>query len=444
MQTKKTFAQYREVLLTLVPAAVLVLGAFWATAKVMQPAAPKKLTIATASKGSPYHAIAERYQKFLARNGVTLEIRETSGSFENLKLVKDETSGVQVAFLQGGVGNGTEAPQLLSIGRVMYEPLWIFHRKGVNIATLSDLAGKRVLVGPDGGGTNLVAKRLLAANGVTPDNATLVNMELPDYVDALSSAKADVGFLVLAASARTVQRLFHNSDVALLDLAQADAYAQRFPFLTKLDLKRGIVDLGRDIPASDHALVSTIAAVVVHESLHPALANLLTQALIDVHNQPTVDKSGEAPIFQRSGEFPIQTDSEFVLSDDAKRVYRSGPPFLQRFLPFWLATLVDRFTVLALPVLGILLPVVRFAPAIYTWRIRRRILFWYEELKKVEAGFGGNEPGHDFATAQARIEEIEEAVNHIPVPIEFANQLYDLRQHIDVVRRWLASLQPSH
>ena len=182
---------------------------------------------------------------------------------------------------------------------------------------------------------------------------------------------------MLAPEARTIRRLMASPKARLMHMAQADAYVQRLPFLSRLELKQGVVDLARNVPPEDTVMLATTAALVVRDELHPALANLLTQAAIAVHGQPVLDANGEAGILRRAGVFPIAEDQEFPLSPDAARVYKSGAPFLQRYLPFWLATLADRLVILLLPAIGILIPALRFAPALYTWRIRRRIVAWY-------------------------------------------------------------------
>lgn len=441
MGSRSSAVRARETFYTLGPAllgVVLVAVAFWFASRFVEPAPPMHLTIATASKGSPYWRIAERWQKHLAKNGVRLELRETTGSLQNLELVRKEGSGVMAAIVQGGISSASEAPELVSLGRIAYEPVWVFYRGEERLDRLSQLAGKRVLVGPAGGGTHFLSSRLLAASGVTDKTATLVNMELPDYVEALSTGKADAGLLVLAPDARTIQRLFELPDIRLMSLAQADAMAQRFPSLSRIDLKHGIVDFGRNIPSADTAMVAPLAAVVVHESLHPALANLLTQAIVAERAQPLVGPNGEAPIFQRMAEQIGAADPEYPLSDEARRVYRSGTPFLQRFLPFWLATLADRLAVMLVPILGVLLPMLRLGPKLYTWQVRRRLLHWYQELKLVEEDLDERPDPATMAVKLGRVGEIEQAVNEIPLPLAFTNQLYDLRQHIELVRRRLA------
>lgn len=434
---------FRELILTAGLPLLLVLAAFWFAAQYIAPAPPRTLTVATATKGSPYYEVAQRYRSVLAGNGVTLEVRETNGSMENLKLIRDPHSHVDAAFLQGGIANAKDTPDVRSLGRLFYEPVWVFHQGPEKLERLTALVGKRVLIGPAGSATSVLAERLLAASGVTGQTATLINMELPDYVEALDTDKADAGFLVLAPEARTIRRLMASPRAQLMNLTQADAYAQRLPFLSRLELKQGVVDLARNVPPADTLMLATTAALVVRNELHPALANLLTQAVVAVHGRPALDASSEAGIFQRAGTFPSADDQEFPLSADAARVYKSGPPLLQRYLPFWLATLADRLFILLLPAVGILIPALRFAPALYTWRVRRRIVYWYRELKRVEARVGGQSSSAQIATAMDDIDRIEEAANQLPVPLGFANQLYDLRGHIDVVRRRLNAIRST-
>jgi len=437
---------FREVILTVGPAVVVVLVAFWFAAQFVAPAPPREIVIAAATKGSPYYEAAARYRDALAESGVMLKILETKGSMENLALIKDPRSKVDAAFLQGGLANERDAPDVRSIGRVFYEPVWIFYQGATKLERLTDLVGKRILIGPAGSATAALATRLLTASGVTAESATLITMELPDYVAALESGKADAGVLVLAPEARTVRRLLASPTVRLMNLVQADAYAQRFPFLQELELKEGVADFAKDLPPNDTQLVATTTALVITKDLHPALANLLTQAAITVHARPVVDANGEFPIFQRVGTFPRTDDQEFPLSSEAARVYKSGPPFLQRYLPFWLATWIDRLSVLLLPMIGILLPAIRFAPALYSWRVRRRIIYWYRELKKVEVEVGTHSDPAELAAILHQIDRIEEAVNRLPIPLDVANQLYDLRGHIHVVRRRMMAFKspPAH
>lgn len=442
MSARTGATQAREIAWIIVAALLLVGAAVWAASRFADPAPPSRLVVSTATKGAPYHNYASQYRPHFEKNGVRLEIRESQGSMDNVRALATPGSGVDAGFVQGGLVSSSDAPGLLSVGRIAYEPLWVFHAGDRPLERLADLVGKRILVGPAGGGTNGLALRLLAANGVTASNATLINRELPDYVDMLGRGEADAGFLVLAAEARTVQRLLRTPGVRLMSFANADAYAQKFPFLTRLELREGVVDLGARIPPRDVTLLATSVALLVRHDLHPALVNLLTQAVIDTHGRPAVDAQGEARLFHRAGEFPSATDPEFQTSEDARRVYRAGAPFMQRYVPFWLATMIDRLLVSALVIVPLLIPAMRFAPAIYRWRIRRRIVRWYGVLSELEQGARSNPTPAERQRALADLDQIEAAVDYTNVPLAFADQLYHLKAHIAAVRSRLTG-QPA-
>lgn len=437
MRSRFVQFQLRDLLLITVPVLVAIAAATWFTFRFAHPAPPETIVLSASAAGSPYYRYAERYRAVFERNGVKLEIRESGGSLANLKSLSDPASGVDAAFVQGGLASSNDTHGLLSLGRVAYEPLWVFYSGSTPLGRLTELKGKRVLVGPAGSGTSSLALRLLAANGVTAETATLINHELPDYVDLLGKGEADAGLLVLAPEAKTIQRLLRTPNVHLMSFTNADAYAQRFPFLSRLVLREGVVDFAANVPPNDSTLISTTAAVVVRDSLHPALVNLLAQALQEVHGQSTVNAAGEAQLFQSAGEFPTANDPEFAFSDEARRVYRSGAPLLQRYVPFWVATTVDRLTISLVVLVPILIPLLRFAPQIYDWRIRRRIIHWYGELKRLEAAAKSASTSEERTAKLRELETIEAAVDNLPIPLGFADRLYQLRQHIELARRRL-------
>jgi TRAP-type uncharacterized transport system substrate-binding protein len=437
MRTRFSRVQLRDLAFIAVPALIAIVATVWLALRFADPPPPTTFVISAATSGSPYHRLAERYRPVFDRNGVKLEVRESAGAFANLKALSDPASGVHAGFVQGGLASSKDAPGLVSIGRVAYEPMWVFHVASLKLDRLSDLKGKRVLVGPAGGGTAGLALRLLAANGVTTQTATLIHRELPDYVDMLAKGEADAGFLVLAVDARTIQRLLRTQNVSLMSFANAEAYTQRFPFLTPLLLHEGVVDFAENVPPTDTVLLATTAAVLVRDDAHRALVSLLAQAVQEVHGAPAVDAKGDVPLFQAAGTFPITNDPEFPFSEEARRLYRSGAPFLQRYVPFWVAATIDRLIVSLVVLLPILIPLVRFAPQIYSWRVRQRILHWYGALKRLESQARGAISPEARAEHLAELDRIEQAVDDIPIPLAFSDKLYELRQHIEVVRRRL-------
>jgi uncharacterized protein len=425
----------REFLGVFIPAVLICAGAFWFALRYVKPAPPDSFVISAASKESPYYELAMRFEAEIAKKGVTLEVRESRGSFDNLKGLKDSESDIQAGIVQGGLANGLDTPNLLSMGRLLTEPVWIFYRGPDKIDHITQLKGKRVLIGPEGSGTGFLAHKLLEANGISAENTTLISMELPAYVDAFTNGTADAGFLVLGAEAKTVQRLLRLPNVNLMSMAQARGLIQRYPYLSAVILRQGVVDFAQNIPPADTSLVATRAMLLVRDDLHPALVTILAQAVLDVQRKPTLRDGGESKLFALGTE-ALTDDPEFPLADDARRVYRTGPTFFQRVLPFWLATLFDRAFILILPVIGIIFPLIRLVPMMYNWRMRRRILYWYRELKNLENDL----PKTDASELGERMERVEEGVRKISVPIQFSADLYNLRDHVEFVRRRIETL----
>jgi len=180
-------------------------------------------------------------------------------------------------------------------------------------------------------------------------------------------------------------------------------------------------------------LLAPTANIVARDSVHPALSDLLMQAMVAIH--------GGA--LHKAGEFPAGRSRDFPLSKEAQRFYRSGPPFLQRYLPFWAATLVDRIVVLLVPLLAVLIPVLRFAPSLYAWRLRSRIYRWYGALKILEIELREKFDPSRIGEYRQRLDKIEEVAHTRPIPLAFTNQVYTLRQHIGLVRGILDRIAPE-
>lgn len=296
----------------------------------------------------------------------------------------------------------------------------------------AQLRGRRIAIGPEGSGTRALAQALLKVAQLNGGNTELVPLTGSAARDALLAGTVDAMFAVAAAETPLIQEMLRNPHLRVMNIAQADALTRLFPYLTKVVLPQGVVDLESDIPSRDVTLVAAVASLVVREDLHPALVSQLAQAAAEVH-------SG-ANWFQRAGQFPAANDSAFPMSPDAVRLYRSGPPFLQRYLPFWVANLVERAAVLLVPLFTIAFPVLRGGPALYRWNVRRRLQTWYARLQRLEANMLRSPPTPETLEARRKeLDEIEAGVGAIRVPQAFGEQLYNLREHIEFVRAKLAS-----
>lgn len=421
-------------------AVLLCAGAFWFALRYVKPAPPKSFVISAASKGSPYYELALRFKDEIAKKGVRLEVRESQGSFDNLKALEDPNSDVQAGIVQGGLANSLDAPHLHSMGRLLTEPVWIFYRGAEGLDHIAQLKGKRILIGPEGSGTSFLALKLLQANGITAENSTLISLQLPDYVDAFANGTADAGFLVLGSEAKTVQRLLIQPGTHLMSMAQAGALIQRYPYLSAVMMRQGVIDFAQNIPSADTPLVATRAMLLVRDDLHPALITLLAQAVLAVQSQPALTAAGESRLFAL-GPAALNDDPEFPMAADALRMYKTGPGFLQTILPFWIADLLTRAFILILPVIGIIFPLIRVVPLLYNWRMKRRILHWYRELKDLENSLPKTAPLDLIEKKEQELERIGESVQRIYVPIHLSAELYDLRNHVEFVKRRIEHLR---
>jgi len=419
---------WRDLAITLGPYLLLVAAGFWIAFKFVRPAPPDTISITAGPPGSVFQVASERYMKILAREGVTLRVLPSQGSLENLKRLGDASSDVDVGFVQGGLAELGNAASLVSLGSVFYEPVLVFYRAPQPIERLSQLQGKRIAVGRAGSGTRVLADTLLRANGIEPNGPTrLLELDGEDAEQALLRGKADAAFLMGdSATAENIRTLIRAPGVRLFDFVQGDGYVRRFPYLGKLELPAGSLDLGSNMPGKPLTLVAPTVELLARPDLHPALSDMLIEAAREVH--------GRATLLQRAGEFPAPLEHEYRLSDDAARYYRSGKGFAYRHLPYWLASLVDRTVIMLVPILVLLVPGLKVVPWLYRWRVGGRIYKRYGELMALEReAFAGTTPARREELLK-RLDEIEDRVIASKLPGSFADQVYVLREHIGFVR----------
>jgi TRAP-type uncharacterized transport system substrate-binding protein len=402
---------------------------------VLDPTPPRRLTLATGVAQGAYAQFGQRYADILARHGITVQLRATQGAAENIALLR--RGEVDIAFVQGGADVPHEPDEnpnagLESLGSMFIEPVWLFYRedaaqrllKSPLLTSLAQLPGWRVNIGAPGSGVPNLMARLLEANAIDRKTLTLEQQPLTPAVVNLLEGRSDALVLASAPESPMVQMLLRTPGIRLFDFAQAEAYARLFPFLATALLPRGVVNLAQDQPPADVRLIAPTATLAARESLHPALVQLLVQAAQQVH--------GGAGWFQRKGEYPNARETELPLAAEAERVYRHGTPWLQRYLPFWLANLVDRMWLALLSIVAVLIPLSRIVPPLVDLRIRSRVFRWYGRLRAIEAD--GRTPRDE----QLReLDEIEGKLDTVKLPLSYADELYALRSHIQMVRRRL-------
>ncbi|MET3105362.1 TRAP transporter TAXI family solute receptor [Oxalobacteraceae bacterium GrIS 1.18] len=419
----------KEAIWSILPVLILGLAAAWAAYHYIDPAPPRRLVILTGTEDSSYQDFAKSYKEILAEDGIELVIRQSNGALDNHQRLRDPNSDVDLGFLQDGLNEPAPQDQVepTSLGSVSYEPLWVFYRGKQTITRFTELVGKKMAIGRDGSGTKLLATRLLAANGVTGENSKLQAIGRDEAASQLLAGKLDAVFIIGEPDSPLVHQLVAAPQIRILNLDQAAAIVRHFPYLHELRIPHGLVDIRHNLPAEDITLLATTTTLAARDSVHPALISLVMKAMHETHS--------EAGLLHTANEFPSPKDVDLELSKDAEHYYKSGPPLLQRYLPFWLATLLDRAALILIPLLAALIPLMRAIPQIYNWRIRRHIYRWYGELNFLETQMRDSPAQMEMSSVMKQLDTIEQKVRQARLPLTFAEHAYSLQEHIDFVRR---------
>jgi TRAP-type uncharacterized transport system substrate-binding protein len=423
-------ASWRDLIVVGLPTLIVAAAAVAVAVKAARFAPPKTIHFVSGPDGSSYRNQAEKYQKILARDGVKVEILPSRGALDNLDKLANPALKVDVGFVQGGLAEGRDLPHLVSLGSVYPQPMMVYCRHPEPVELLSQLKGKRIAVGPEGSGTRVLALKLLKANEMDAPPTVLLELQGDEAVKQLKEGSIDAAFLMGDSATPSVMRTLRGiPEIQLASFRQADGYLRKFRFLSKETLPEGAMDMAKNYPPRTLTLVGPTVELVARDNLHPALSDLLIRAAREIHGTPGM--------FRNAGEYPAPLARDFPISADAERYYKSGEQFLYKRLPFWLASLVDRLLVLLLPLLVVIVPATRLAPAIYRWRIRSRIYRWYGALMAIEREMRGTPTPELKEKVHARLDEISRAVSELRTPASFADQLYVLRDHVAAVRRLL-------
>jgi TRAP-type uncharacterized transport system substrate-binding protein len=408
--------------------AILLAGiAAWVVFVVGNALPPRRIVMTTGPEGGAYRELGEKYKQFLARHGVRLETRPSLGNVENLQRLKDPRSGVSVGFVSGGLTSEKDSPGIVSLGAISYYPLWIFCRGIPEPVHMLDLRGKRVSIGPEGGGTRPLALDLLRVNGIE-DEITPVALSPGPSGEALLAGEVDCACMLTTAEAPIVRKLLADQRVSLVHFYRANAYVARFPWLRKVIVPEGVASFEADLPRADVPLVASTASLLIREDLHPAIQFLLLQAADEIHSR--------GGILDRPGQFPSPEPVDVPLSPEAKPFYKSGGSFLQRHLPFWLWVFTSRLLLLIVPILGVLYPLTQILPTFIDMFVNLRLNRHYAELRDIEMHLDQGDPPERLTE---RFRRLEEKVNRVRVPTRNARTLYGLKIHLDFVRQRLAA-----
>lgn len=411
--------------------ALALIGFVWALS-VMDPAPPKTIRFAAGAPGGAYHAFAERYQRLLEEQGVNVVLVDTAGSIDNLRLLDE--GEVDVAIVQGGLAGPGDEAALRSVGGIFEEPFWVFVRAELAAENFDELRGVRLSIGAEGSGTRALALSIQRQYGGDWPAGARLDLSSTEAQAALLAGEIDAAAFAASADAPYIHSLLRSEEVRLMAFQRAEAIARRDEALSSVVLIRGVVDVGADIPAEDVPLVAAIAQLAVRRNIHPAIEAVLLDAAMLIHSEPSV--------FSPPGRFPNMANADLPVSRQVARYYQDGPSFLRRYFPFSVANFLDRAWVLAIPLLTLAFPLVRAAPPLYRWRVRRKIYVWYKDLRELEAKGRALPVGEARAGVQKELEKLQVEVGKLEVPLSYTDDLYRLRSHIEFVKQLLLSDAP--
>jgi TRAP transporter TAXI family solute receptor len=418
---------HKEMRLLLLLALALSGVVLWLLFSVISPPPPKLIRISAGSESGAYYKFAKTYAEQFKKHGITLEVLTSKGSVENLTRLNDKAQKVDLAFVQGGIADAEQYPKLESLASVAYEPIWVFYNpRSFNnkLNHLSELAGKTIAVGTPGSGVRAVALEFLKLNQISETTAKLIELSGTEAVEAVAAGTVDAVFLVTAVEAPSVQRAI-DKGVAIYSFSQAEAYARKFPWSAKVTLPKGGAIMAKNLPAEDVELVAATANLVARADLHQAIMFLALDIASEVHRLPSP--------FSAVGDFPNKRNLDFTQSDESKRFFETGRPFLQRYVPFWLANLIERFLVLLGPLIAIAFPIMKLGPALLSWNEQSELAQIYDEVLDIEYGRHPNSDSLDKALA--RLAEIEASIPHLGLTAHYYTNIYSLRGHLATARR---------
>ena len=393
----------------------------------IEPAPHKELTIATGSKSQSYHNSALAYQKLLEQQNVKLNIVVTSGSTENLELLRQKK--VDVAFIQGGIIDNDKDKNLESLASVYYEPLWIFYKnQGYTMEYIVELIGKKIAIGSDGSGTQHLTKQVLADNGINTQNTTLLPISIDAAKEKLKTGEIDALFSVTSLSSPSIKELLEDPTVELFNIKRVKAYNQKYSFLSQLTLYEGTVDMYKNLPSEDKRMLSTTANLVCNEGLNNELTRILMKQVKKVHSHKS--------IFEEESQFPSLENLDTQINEEAQKYVKHGDNWLESIFPFWIASQIDRLKILLIPLLTLLFPLFKGILPLYTWSIRSKIYKWYKRVDHLEDT--ENLSKENLEENLLKVKELKtEVKQQIKVPLSYKAEYYNLLLHLDLIAKEL-------
>jgi TRAP-type uncharacterized transport system substrate-binding protein len=319
----------------------------------INPKPPKQAFLATGQMGSSYKLISAQIDQFFLGKGIDLVLVDTAGLNDGLLKLQDQKSPVNAGFVTSGSANQKDFPNLVSMGSIQYSPIWIFYRgQEINVNNPIDFFGKkRISIGlPNTTTQNIFLRLAKESNLKNTKPSNFYEYSNADAAEKLLLGELDAVFIVDGINSPSVQKLINSNNIQIYDFLIADAYEKQYPFLNKLSIPKGSLNIEKMLPNKDINLVAPAVMLLVEKDMHP----VMQWAFMLAAREFGLSRDN---FFAKPGYFPRYTDESFELSTIAKRYYESGIPFLFKYLPLWIASLIDEIWFYIVSLIAIIFPI---------------------------------------------------------------------------------------
>jgi len=412
--------------------ALLAAAALLAALFLIRPGVPRQVTLFTGPEGSPEHTYGLRYAAYLRDAGVRTDVVETDGSWENLERL-EENRGAAIAFLPSGIENAlddsTEQVDLVSLGSIYLEPLWLFMRPEAAVSEIAELEGLRVVAGEPESDTWGILTFVLQSARLTGriEPIPVSSLDRDSLRAAFREGRIDGAFIAGTPETPLIDRLLHTPELEPVAMRRTEAIVLRAPSLSQVRIPAGAIDLAADIPSEDLELVATNVNLVARDGISAAVVDLVMDAARRIHRERT--------LLSPAGTFPRTTGVTLPLDRRAERNYTEGPSPLRLIFPFWLATLLDRFLIVIVTALTAAFALLNVLPKLLKIPFALASLRAYGQLEALEKRAAA--PGADRKKLLADLAAIDEATARMRVPAGDRTAFLELRQYLHDMRERL-------
>lgn len=393
---------------------------------------PKHIVMAAGPDGGAYAQTADDYRRILARDGITVIIRETAGSQENAQLLAD--GAVDAAILQGGIR--VESSDVEAIGTIFFEPMFFLARTGLNASSNpAKWKNLRITAGQAGSGTAAVFDDFEKAVGLRPTDNTRLSLSYADAVAALTDDQVDIAVFVAPVDAPYLETLRNEAAVEYLELDYTEALSRRLTYANTVDIPAGAFSMDPVQPPEEHTLLALETRIAITPDVHPAIVNRLTMAALELH--------GKRGILADPHAFPSVEGADMPVNNSARNLILNGPSSWHDWLPYWMAAQVNRMFLLLLPFIFVVVPLLRLLPRAFAYVMRWRVWQHYPEIRQIEEELKQSPTLAQLEDFDARLEDLDKKLANLRLPPAYRNGQYDARLHIDLVKARVKALRTS-